>query len=90
MSEAIRKAFPHEATQQQLELFDKLHQFLLADDGDECFILKGYAGTGKTTILGALTKALRSYNFKSVLLAPTGRAAKVITAYSGRKAFTIH
>jgi len=86
----IQKAFPHEATPQQLELFDKLHSFLVSKDGDECFILRGYAGTGKTTVLGALTKALRSYNFKSVLLAPTGRAAKVITAYSGRKAFTIH
>jgi ATP-dependent exoDNAse (exonuclease V) alpha subunit len=86
----IRQAFPHEPTPQQLELFDMLHNFLLKDNGDECFILKGYAGTGKTTVLGALVKALRSYNYKSVLLAPTGRAAKVITSYSGRKAFTIH
>lgn len=90
MSEPIIRAFPHEPTAQQLELFEKLHGFLTSNDGDECFILKGYAGTGKTTILGALTKALRVYNFKYVLLAPTGRAAKVITAYSGRKAFTIH
>jgi len=90
VSDNIQKAFPHEATPQQLELFGKLHSFLVSDNGDECFILKGYAGTGKTTVLGALVKALRSYNFKSVLLAPTGRAAKVITAYSGRKAFTIH
>lgn len=67
-----------------------LHDFLQKDVGDECFILKGYAGTGKTTIVGALVKALRAYNYKSVLLAPTGRAAKVITSYSGRKAFTIH
>ncbi|HMG10464.1 MAG TPA: AAA family ATPase, partial [Mucilaginibacter sp.] len=86
----IRKAFPHQPTGQQLELFDRLHSFLLSDDGDECFILKGYAGTGKTTVLGALVKALRQYKYKAVLLAPTGRAAKVITSYSGRKAFTIH
>jgi ATP-dependent exoDNAse (exonuclease V) alpha subunit len=86
----IQKAFPHQPTPQQLELFDKLHDFLVSGNGDECFVLKGYAGTGKTTVLGALVKALRTYNFKSVLLAPTGRAAKVITAYSGRKAFTIH
>ena len=86
----IRKAFPHEPTSQQLELFDRLHSFLLSDNGDECFILKGYAGTGKTTVLGALVKALKYYNYKSVLLAPTGRAAKVITNYSGKKAFTIH
>ena len=86
----IAKAFPHEPTSQQLELFGRLHSFLLSDNGDECFILKGYAGTGKTTVLGALVKALKYYNYKSVLLAPTGRAAKVITNYSGRKAFTIH
>ncbi|WP_426667989.1 ATP-dependent DNA helicase [Mucilaginibacter sp. McL0603] len=89
-TDQIRKAFPHEPTGQQLELFDRLHTFLLSDNGDECFILKGYAGTGKTTVLGALVKALKYYNYKSVLLAPTGRAAKVITNYSGRKAFTIH
>jgi ATP-dependent exoDNAse (exonuclease V) alpha subunit len=89
-TEHILKAFPHEPTGQQLELFDCLHTFLLSDNGDECFILKGYAGTGKTTVLGALVKALKYYNYKSVLLAPTGRAAKVITNYSGRKAFTIH
>jgi len=86
----IQQAFPHEPTAQQSELFNLLHKFLEKDNGDECFILKGYAGTGKTTIVGALVKALKNYNYKSVLLAPTGRAAKVITNYSGRKAFTIH
>lgn len=90
MSEQIVNAFPYQPTPQQLELFGKLHIFLLSNEGDECFILRGYAGTGKTTIVGALVKALRAYNYKYVLLAPTGRAAKVITAYSGRKAFTIH
>lgn len=86
----IIQAFPHEPTSQQLELFGRLDEFLKSDNGDECFILKGYAGTGKTTVLGALVKALKYYNYRSVLLAPTGRAAKVITNYSGRKAFTIH
>ncbi|RYY35177.1 MAG: DUF2075 domain-containing protein [Sphingobacteriaceae bacterium] len=90
VSDIIRKAFPHEPNTQQTELFGLLHKFLTTDDGDECFILKGYAGTGKTTVLSSLVKALRDYNFKSVLLAPTGRAAKVITNYSGKKAFTIH
>ncbi|SDD49026.1 exodeoxyribonuclease-5 [Mucilaginibacter pineti] len=90
VTDHIRKAFPHEPTGQQLELFNRLHQFLQSRDGDECFILKGYAGTGKTTVLGALVKALKQYNYRSVLLAPTGRAAKVITNYSGKKAFTIH
>lgn len=86
----ILKAFPHQPTAQQQELFNHLHLFLQSNEGDECFIMKGYAGTGKTTIVGALVKALRNYNYKAVLLAPTGRAAKVITNYSGRKAFTIH
>jgi len=89
-ADQIAKAFPHEPTPQQTELFARLHEFLLSGNGDECFILKGYAGTGKTTVVGALVKALKYYNYKSVLLAPTGRAAKVITNYSGRKAFTIH
>jgi len=81
VSDQIRQTFPHEPTPQQLELFDKLHTFLTSDHGEECFILRGYAGTGKTTIVGALVKALRSYSMKSVLLAPTGRAAKVITSF---------
>ncbi len=89
-SEQISASFPFEPAPQQRELFGKLHQFLLSDNGYECFLLRGYAGTGKTTVLSALVKALRAYNLKSVLLAPTGRAAKVITGYSGRKAFTIH
>lgn len=86
----IKNSFPHQPTAQQLTLFAQLDKFLAANEGDECFILKGYAGTGKTTVLGALVKALPQYKLKSVLLAPTGRAAKVITNYSGRKAFTIH
>ncbi|MEB0260382.1 MULTISPECIES: AAA family ATPase [unclassified Mucilaginibacter] len=86
----IRQGFPHEPTLQQLELFSKLDIFLSSEEQNDCFILKGYAGTGKTTVLGALVKALPNYNLKAVLLAPTGRAAKVITNYSGRKAFTIH
>ena len=89
-TEQISKSFPHTPTGQQLELFNRLHQFLLSNNGDDCFVLKGYAGTGKTTVISSLVKALRYYNYKSVLLAPTGRAAKVITGYSGKKAFTIH
>jgi ATP-dependent exoDNAse (exonuclease V) alpha subunit len=86
----IRKAFPHTPTLQQMELFNLLHQFLISTEEDTCFILKGYAGTGKTTVLAALVKLLKNYNYQSVLLAPTGRAAKVMSNYSGRKAFTIH
>jgi ATP-dependent exoDNAse (exonuclease V) alpha subunit len=84
------KSFPHQPNGQQLELFKRLDSFLTSDDGDECFLLKGYAGTGKTTVISALVKALRKYNYKYVLLAPTGRAAKVISGYSSKKAYTIH
>jgi ATP-dependent exoDNAse (exonuclease V) alpha subunit len=90
MTDHIRKHFLHEPTIQQLEVFSKLHTFLTTGEGNECFILRGYAGTGKTTIISALVKALAAYNLRSVLLAPTGRAAKVISGYSGRKAYTIH
>ncbi|WDF53865.1 ATP-dependent DNA helicase [Mucilaginibacter sp. KACC 22063] len=86
----IYKSFPHQPTGQQQELFEKIDQFLRDPNGYTCFILKGYAGTGKTTIVSALVKALKYYGLKSVLMAPTGRAAKVISSYSGRKAFTIH
>lgn len=89
-SEQISSVFPFPPNQQQTELFASVHRFLLSDGGDECFVLKGYAGTGKTTVVSALVKTLGSYNYKSALLAPTGRAAKVITNYSGKKAFTIH
>lgn len=86
----IAQSFPHQPTAQQQEVFGLLHLFLTSQQGDECFILHGYAGTGKTTLIGALVKALRYYQYKYVLLAPTGRAAKVMSSYSGRKAFTIH
>lgn len=77
-------------TSQQRDVFTLLERFLPMGDGDECFLLKGYAGTGKTTLISALVKVLPRVKLKSVLLAPTGRAAKVISNYSGRKAFTIH
>ncbi|HEY0245041.1 MAG TPA: AAA family ATPase, partial [Mucilaginibacter sp.] len=86
----IVSAFPHQPTEQQAGLFLQLDNFLRSNTGYDCFILKGYAGTGKTTIVSALVRALKHYNLKSVLMAPTGRAAKVITSYSDRKAFTIH
>jgi exodeoxyribonuclease-5 len=86
----LRKQFSVTPTGQQEDVFVQLEKFLSVHDGDECFVLKGYAGTGKTTIIGALVKVLPEIHLKSVLLAPTGRAAKVISNYSGKKAFTIH
>ena len=57
---------------------------------ENVFLLKGYAGTGKSTLIGHLVQHLQKFSFKSVLIAPTGRAAKVISNYSNRSAFTIH
>lgn len=90
IAKLLKQQFKVSPTGQQEEVFWELEKFLSVHDGDECFVLKGYAGTGKTTIIGALVKVLPEIHFKSVLLAPTGRAAKVISNYSGKKAFTIH
>ena len=86
----IEQSFGNIPTAQQRDVFAMLENFLPSTNADDCFILKGYAGTGKTTLISALVKVLPRIKLKSVLLAPTGRAAKVITNYSGNKAFTIH
>ncbi len=86
----LEQQFGKTPTMQQQEVFVILQNFLTAVNGNACFLLKGYAGTGKTTLISALVKVLPKIAVKSVLLAPTGRAAKVISNYSGKKAFTIH
>lgn len=86
----LLKHFPFEPTQGQRLLVEKLSKFVFSDDDRSAFILRGYAGTGKTTIIGALVKALPEVRMKCVLLAPTGRAAKVLSGYSGQQALTIH
>ncbi len=77
-------------TADQDKLIDQLAEYLFVQKEDELFILRGYAGTGKTSMIGALTKVLPAFKMKSVLLAPTGRAAKVLSHYSKRMAHTIH
>lgn len=77
-------------TTQQEEAFVLLERFIHAPEEKACLVLKGYAGTGKTTLISALVNVLPKFNFKSVLLAPTGRAAKVMSSYSSKKASTIH
>lgn len=86
----LSQQFQWSPTSQQEQVFELLANFLHTFSKDSCFILKGYAGTGKTTIISALVQSLPRINKKSVLLAPTGRAAKVMSAYSGRRALTIH
>ncbi len=65
-------------------------EFCTNNDNNEIFVLKGYAGTGKTTVISTIVNNLTEINKKYVLLAPTGRAAKVISNYSQKPAFTIH
>ena len=86
----ILQKFPYEPTQKQTELLDTLTHFIFDNNNRALFLLKGYAGTGKTTIISTVVHNLWKAGKKAVLLAPTGRAAKVIAGYSKRQAFTIH
>ncbi len=83
------KAFSYEPTSCQDVLFRKADDFLSSDDGD-IMVVNGYAGTGKTSAVSAIINALIKLRFNCVLLAPTGRAAKVLSQASGRKASTVH
>ena len=86
----LKNDFPHTTTTKQDIALQLLAKFVLSTNKNETFLLKGYAGTGKTTIVGSLVKNLSKVKKRSVLLAPTGRAAKVISNYSNKQAFTIH
>lgn len=80
-----------EPTAGQKELFAKLGEFLtLPQDEFPILVVRGYAGTGKTTAISAFIKVLNDLKYKYILLAPTGRAAKVLSNYSGVQAKTIH
>ena len=86
----LSSKFPHSTTSVQEECLLLLSNFLFDEDKKSIFVLKGYAGTGKTTLIGTLVTHLWQAKMKYVLLAPTGRAAKVISNYSGKQAQTIH
>jgi exodeoxyribonuclease-5 len=86
----ILKKLPFEPTSRQREASLELAKFLTHEDPRRLFVLRGYAGTGKTSLVSALVHALPALKRKSVLLAPTGRAAKVLSGYSGKQAWTIH
>lgn len=75
---------------EQNQLIAALSFFCMEPIADSVMLINGYAGTGKTSLTGALVKALSSMHKKTVLLAPTGRAAKVFSEYSGHSAYTIH
>jgi exodeoxyribonuclease-5 len=77
-------------TASQSVMIEKLADFMVSASPEPVFVIRGYAGTGKTTMINQLTLTLDTLNIKSVLLAPTGRAAKVLTGYTGKNAYTIH
>jgi len=87
---AVKASLPFAPNFNQEEAIVRLAGFVFSPDERGVFVLRGYAGTGKTNLVSALTKALPSVRWRSVLLAPTGRAAKVLGAYAQRPAFTIH
>lgn len=74
----------------QEHLIEGLSDFITSDEPDKIILIKGYAGTGKTTMIYALTQTLQILKIRSVLMAPTGRAAKVMANYTSLPAFTIH
>ena len=81
--------FQHQPTSCQEDLLRKVAVFVSDDDAD-ILVVNGYAGTGKTTAISSVIASLKEYKTKCVLLAPTGRAAKVLSSYAGQPAFTIH
>lgn len=86
----IKENFPYQPTSEQEVAVKKLAEFLLSSHREEVFVLRGYAGTGKTSLIGALVMTLDKLKQKVVLMAPTGRAAKVFSSYAGHPAFTVH
>lgn len=90
ISSQIYAKFSFETTNSQKKVVEMLSDYIASSDFSRIFVLNGYAGTGKTTLIAALVDVLREVGIKSVLLAPTGRAAKVLTQYSGQTALTIH
>ena len=86
----FRDQIPFELTESQRTAGRDLTNFICNPSENQVFILNGYAGTGKTTMVSALVKTLKMVRKKCVLLAPTGRSAKVFSVYSGQKAYTIH
>jgi exodeoxyribonuclease-5 len=86
----LKEKFPHVPTPKQDMTLQLLANFLISNENNIIFLLKGFAGTGKTTIIGDLVTNLWNTSLKAVLMAPTGRAAKVMANYSKTQAYTIH
>ncbi len=90
LSQQIKRNFSYKPTEEQENALNSFSNFLLSLSSEKIFVLRGYAGTGKTSLVSALVKTLGEVGRKCVLLAPTGRAAKVFSLYSHHPAYTIH
>lgn len=86
----LKDKFPHEPTRKQNRALEGLADYVLSKNSNDIFLLKGFAGTGKTTIIGTMVTNLWQTTMKTVLMAPTGRAAKVMANYANTQAYTIH
>lgn len=90
LNEVLHSYFPHDPTSGQVEALNGFEQLLSAESGKKLMLLKGYAGTGKTTLIKAVADASAMMRKHVILLSPTGRGAKVMTDISKHDAFTIH
>lgn len=90
LARQIIAQLPYTPNESQQLLVDALSRFIINGKDNDLFLLTGYAGTGKTSLVGATVKALDALKYKTVLLAPTGRAAKVFSRYAAHPAYTIH
>ncbi len=86
----IEEHFPYDFTDDQRSALAKIIEFIYSRTHNQMFLLKGYAGTGKSSVIGGLVKAIAAFKQRVVLMAPTGRAAKVFSSYADYPAFTIH
>jgi exodeoxyribonuclease V len=84
------KSLGNSPTEDQSDALKKFADYITDDSSDTIFLLTGYAGTGKTSLISSFVKTLDLLRFRSVLMAPTGRAAKVLSSFAGKQAFTIH
>ena len=90
LAQLILKEMEVEPTVSQNSAIEAISSFLFDDNQESVFLLKGYAGTGKTLLISTIVKSIKQFRVKTELLAPTGRAAKVLSAYTSQQAFTIH
>lgn len=90
LTQQIKRNFCYQPTEEQEKAIECIADFLFKPENDTLLLLKGYAGTGKTTLIGAVVRTLSEMRVGYVLMASTGRAAKVFSRYSGFSAYTIH